>query len=193
MLKCFNVQAADAVDTAAAAADTAAAEPHGRAEAAAPFPRPRGRGPPDCTWDVLKGGWFRADGSAWQKVRNEKRELARAARRAERRAKKEEEEKRKINFSAMEERVERELEERLQEERLERKRLKCEARQAAIAARDARARLVRFDGNTVYCAKHLHELDVVGREGERCIAHAKCGACVELGWRDVRRQARFTP
>ena len=63
------LQAADTVDTAAAAADTAAAEPHGRAEAADPFPRPRGRGPPDCAWDVLKGGWFRADGSAWQKVR----------------------------------------------------------------------------------------------------------------------------
>ena len=62
------------MDTAAAAADTAAAEPHGRAEAAAPFPRPRGRGPPGCTWDVLKGGWFRADGSAWQKVRNERSE-----------------------------------------------------------------------------------------------------------------------
>ena len=75
------LQAADAVDTAAAAADTVAAEPHGRAEAAAPFPRPRGRGPPGCTWDVLKGAWFRAHGSAWQKVRNEKRELARAARR----------------------------------------------------------------------------------------------------------------
>ena len=83
--------------------------------------------------------------------------------------------------------MELEQEERLQEERLERKRLKCEARQAAIAARDARARLVRFDGNTVYFAKHLHELDVVGRDGERCIVHAKCGACVELGWRDVRR------
>ena len=39
------LQAADAVDT-------AAAEPHGRAEAAAPFPRPRGRGPPDCA-DLL--------------------------------------------------------------------------------------------------------------------------------------------
>ena len=60
-------------------------------------------------------------------------------------------------------------------------------REKPIAARDARARLVRFDGNTVYCAKHLHELDVVGLDGERCIAHAKCGACVELGWRDVRR------
>ena len=156
------LQAADAVDTAAAAADTAAAEPHGRAEAAAPFPRPRGRGPPDCTWDVLKGGWFRADGSAWQKVRNEKRELARAAQRAERRAKKEEEEEREKYFSAkvtkqrlepLMQRIALERKERLQEERLERKRLKCEARQAAIAARDACARLVRFDGNTVYCAK----------------------------------------
>ena len=180
----------------AADAGGVACTPRGRDAADAPFPRPRGRGPPGCSWDVLKGGWFRADGSAWQKVRNEKRELARAAQRAERRAKKEEEEEREKYFSAkvtkqrlepLMQRIALERKERLQEERLERKRLKCEARQAAIAARDARARLVRFDGNTVYCAKHLHELDVVGWDGERCITHAKCGACVELGWRDVRR------
>ena len=30
---------------------------------AAPFPRPRGRSPPSCTWDEQQGGWWRADGS----------------------------------------------------------------------------------------------------------------------------------
>ena len=128
-------------DTAAAAADTAAAEPHGRAEAAAPFPRPRGRGPPGCTWDVLKGGWFRADGSAWQKVRNEKRELARAARRPVKEA---------ARWARVEARWEQEDREKAckAEKRLQLKREACEAREAAVAARDARARLVRFDGKT---------------------------------------------
>ena len=40
---------------------------------APPFPRPRGRGPPGCRWDVQVGGWWRADGTSWVKVRNEKR------------------------------------------------------------------------------------------------------------------------
>ena len=39
---------------------------------APPFPRPRGRGPPGCRWDVQVGGWWRADGTSWVKVRNEK-------------------------------------------------------------------------------------------------------------------------
>ena len=170
--------AADAVD-AADAADTACG-PRGRIEAAAPFRRPRGRGPPGCTWDVLKGGWFRADGSAWQRVRNEKRDLARAARRlakkeerwAERRARSEQANRNKAIKA---------------EERLQLKEEACKAREAAVAARDARARLVRFDGETVYCAKHLCELDIVQQDGDSCAAHAMCGACVELGWRDVRR------
>ena len=42
---------------------------------APPFPRPRGRGPPGCRWDVQVGGWWRADGTSWVKVRNEKRKL----------------------------------------------------------------------------------------------------------------------
>ena len=74
------------------------------------------------------------------------------------------------------------------EKRLQLKREACEAREAAVAARDARAGLVRFDGKTVYCAKHLIELDIVVRQdGDSCASHAMCGACVELGWRDVRR------
>ena len=173
------LQAADAVDTAAAAADTAAAEPHGRAEAAAPFPRPRGRGPPGCTWDVLQGGWFRADGSAWKKVRNVKRELAKAARRPAKDA---------ARWARLDEMACK------AEKRLQLQREACEAREAAVAARDARARLVRFDGTTVYCAKHLIELDVVGRDDESAAcSHAMCGACVELGWRDVRRAPQPTP
>ena len=196
------LQAADAVDTAAAAADTAAAEPHGRADAAAPFPRPRGRGPPGCTWDVLKGGWFRADGSAWQKVRNEKRELARAAQRAERRAKKEEEEEREKYFSAkvtkqrlepLMQRIALERKERLQEERLERKRLKCEARQAAIAARDARARLVRFDGNTVYCAPSTSTSSTLSGGTTANAASRTPSAALASSCGLARRQARATP
>ena len=42
---------------------------------APPFPRPRGRGPPGCRWDVQVGGWWRAYGTSWVKVRNEKRKL----------------------------------------------------------------------------------------------------------------------
>ena len=53
------------------------------AVAAPTFPQPRGRAPPGCTWDVQRGGWWRADGSAWKKVRNEKRLQAREARRVE--------------------------------------------------------------------------------------------------------------
>ena len=80
------------------------------------------------------------------------------------------------------------------EKRLQLKREACEAREAAVAARDARARLVRFDGTTVYCAKHLIELDVVGRDDESAAcSHAMCGACVELGWRDVRRAPQPIP
>ena len=56
-----------------------------------------------------------------------------------------------------------------------------------MAAWEVRARLVRFDGETVYCAKHLCELDIVQQDGDSCASHAMCGACVELGWRDVRR------
>ena len=35
-----------------------------------------------------------------------------------------------------------------------------------MAAWEARARLVRFDGETVYCAKHLFELDIVQQDGD---------------------------
>ena len=171
------VEQGDAADAADAAdAGGVACKPRGRDAADAPFPRPRGRGPPGCTWDVGRGGWFRADGSAWHKVRNEKRALDRAARRlamkeerlAERRARLEQATKDKAIRA---------------EKRLQLK----EAREAAVAAWEARARLVRFDGETVYCAKHLCELDIVQQDGDSCASHAMCGACVELGWRDVRR------
>ena len=176
------LQAADAVDTAAAAADTAAAEPHGRAEAAAPFPRPRGRGPPGCTWDVLQGGWFRADGSAWRRVRNEKRDLARAAGRLAKKEERETERRARSEQASQGKAIK-------AEERLQLKEEACAAREAAVAAREARARLVRFDGETVYCAKHLFELDIVRQDSDSCEC-AMCGACVELGWRDVRRAPR---
>ena len=36
---------------------------------AAPFPRPRGPSPQGCTWDEQKGGWWKADGTEWQRKR----------------------------------------------------------------------------------------------------------------------------
>ena len=152
-----------------------------------------GRGPPGCTWDPQRGGWWRADGSAWKKVRNEKRLQAREARRVEKAPEKAAERKRRERFAAYwaEEKAkckeERESLKRAKEERLQLKSEARQAREAEAEARKARVQEVLCDGETVYCAKHLHELDVVGWDGERCIAHAKCGACVELGWRDVRR------
>ena len=44
-----------------------------------PCPRPRGRGPPGCTWNSQTGGWFKDDGSRKTVVRNEKRKLAAAS------------------------------------------------------------------------------------------------------------------
>ena len=40
-----------------------------------PCPRPRGRGPPGCTWNTQTGGWFTDGGSRKVVVRNEKRKL----------------------------------------------------------------------------------------------------------------------
>ena len=124
---------------------------------------------------MLKGGWFRADGSAWKKVRNVKRELAKAARRPAKDA---------ARWARLDEMACK------AEKRLQLQREACEAREAAVAAREARARLVRFDGETVYCAKHLFELDIVRQDSDSCESRAMCGACVELGWRDVRRAPR---
>ena len=36
---------------------------------AAPYPRPRGPSPQGCTWDQQKGGWWKADGTEWQRKR----------------------------------------------------------------------------------------------------------------------------
>ena len=36
---------------------------------AAPYPRPRGPSPQGCTWDEQKGGWWKADGTEWQRKR----------------------------------------------------------------------------------------------------------------------------
>ena len=40
-----------------------------RREKAAPYPRPRGPSPQGCTWDEQKGGWWKADGTEWQRKR----------------------------------------------------------------------------------------------------------------------------
>ena len=36
---------------------------------AGPNPRPRGPSPQGCTWDKQKGGWWKADGTEWQRKR----------------------------------------------------------------------------------------------------------------------------
>ena len=106
------------------------------AVAAPTFPRPRGRAPPGCTWDVQRGGWWRADGSAWKQVRNEKRLQAREARRVEKAPEKAAEQAHRERFAARwaEEKAkgkeEREFLKRDKEERLK---PKSEARQAREA------------------------------------------------------------
>ena len=108
-------------------------------------------------------------GHAWHIFRNQKRDLARAARRlamkeerlAERRARSEQATLDKAKRA---------------EERLQLQEEAREAREAAVAAWEARARLVRFDGETVYCAKHLCELDIVRQDGDSCASHAPCAA-----------------
>ena len=90
-----------------------------------------------CTWDVQRGGWWRADGSAWKiKVRNEKRLQAREARRVEKAPEKAAEQAHRERFAARwaEEKAkgkeEREFLKRDKEERLK---PKSEARQAREA------------------------------------------------------------
>lgn len=157
------------------------------AAATAPtFPRPRGRAPPGCTWDVQRGGWWRADGSAWKQVRNEKRLQAREARRVEKAPEKAAEQAHRESFATYwaEDRAKcKEQRESLKRDKEERLKLKSEARQAREAeteARKARVQEVIFDGETVYCAKHLYQISTGDVHGEMC------GACVDLGWRDVR-------
>ena len=155
------------------------------AAAAPTFPRPRGRGPPDCTWDVQLGSWLRADGSAWVKVRNEKRDRAREAQRVEKQAKQALISTMKAERGLLEQsrkdqsRKDRESLKHVKEERLQLKGEVREAREAEAEARDARVQEVLFDGETVYCAKHLYQLNA----GD---AHVKCGTCADLGWHDVR-------
>ena len=155
------------------------------AAAAPTFPRPRGRGPPDCTWDVQLGSWLRADGSAWVKVRNEKRDRAREAQRVEKQAKQALISTMKAERGLLEQsrkdqsRKDRESLKHVKEERLQLKGEVREAREAEAEARDARVQEVLFDGETVYCAKHLYQLNT----GD---VHMKCGTCADLGWRDVR-------
>ena len=47
--------------------------------------------------------------------------------------------------------------------------------EAELAARRAREEAVRFDGCTVYCAKHLYTLE-----------NEMCSTCAKKGWRDTR-------
>jgi len=135
---------------------------------------------------VQRGGWWRADGSAWKQVRNEKRLQAREARRVEKAPEKAAEQAHRERIAARwaEEKAKgKEDREFLKRDKEERLKLKSEARQAREAeteARKARVQEVIFDGETVYCAKHLYQISTGDVHGEMC------GACVDLGWRDVR-------
>ena len=71
-------------------------------------------------------------------------------------------------------------EKRDKEERLKLKSEARQAREAEAEARKARVQEVLCDGETVYCAKHLYQISTGDVHGEMC------GACVDLGWRDVR-------
>ena len=102
---------------------------------AAPFPRPRGRSPPGCTWDEQQGGWWKADGSEWQRPKTKVPEP-------------------KVPKGPTKWTI---------------------AFEAELVARRAREEAVRFDGCTVYCAKHLYTLE-----------NEMCSTCAKKGWRDTR-------
>ena len=72
---------------------TAAQQRAYRAAKRPAFPRPGGRAPSGCSWDKENGGWLRQDGSEWTAVRNEKRTLARAEKKARKKEKEGKEEK----------------------------------------------------------------------------------------------------
>ena len=124
-------------------------------------------------------------------VRNEKRDRAREAQRVKKRAKQDERRKTKAERGLLEQsrkdqsRKDRESLKHVKEERLRLKSEVREAREAEAEARDARVQEVFFDGETVYCAKQLYQLNA----GD---VQVKCGTCADLGWRDVRH-ASSTP
>ena len=112
-------------------ADAAAARKAERAAARKqqnPFPRPRGRSPPGCTWDEQQGGWWKADGSEWQRSKVPEPKVPEGP----------------TKWTS--------------------------AFEAELAARRAREEAVRFDGCTVYCAKHLYSIN-----DEMCSTCAKKG------------------
>ena len=120
---------------------------------APPFPRPRGRGPPGCRWDVQVGGWWRADGTSWVKVRNEKRKLDGEAKMA---AWKEELARRKVA-----------REEAGKENRyfLERNTELIYKRLKQQAELDDRIDAVKHDERTIYC-QHFCKVGMMEEEGE---------------------------
>ena len=156
------------------------------------LPRPRGRGPPGCVWDMQVGGWLRAGGSKWVKVRNEKRKLEGAVKmaawqellagkRAAREAEKEARVQQKLAQAAAKEQ-ERLLKERNRQE-LERNRqeFEQELKKRRAAEQQAAREAVKLDGKTVYCTWHLSRCDVDG-DG---YGGVRCKKCDEHN-RDVR-------
>jgi len=118
------------------------AEAHAEAP---PYPRPRGRGPIGCRWDEQVGGWWRADGSRWELVRNEKRKREGEAKMAEWQEKKA---KRKaVRAEAGKEEL----------QYLWRNRFDIENRLTRQARLDDCIEAVKLDGRTIYC-DHLEEV-----------------------------------
>ena len=76
------------------------------------FPRPDGRGPSGCTWDKENGGWYRADGTKWSGVRNEKRTAQRAERRQKKQQQKQQQKDELVRARAQKEDARRDEQER---------------------------------------------------------------------------------
>ena len=80
------------------------------------------------------------------------------------------------------------------EKRLQLQREACEAREAAVAARDARARLVRFEGTTVYCANQApHRARHRRQAGRRQLRLARHVWRLRRARLARRHEARSTP
>ena len=160
---------------------------------APPFPRPRGRGPPGCRWDVQVGGWWRADGTSWVKVRNEKRKLDGEAKMA---AWKEELARRKA--ARKDELASRKA---AREEAGKEKFCNGLKRQAEL---DDRIEAVKHDARTIYC-EHVHKMGMLeageAEDLERELlepkllteaAYGSCGFC-NRWWADESHADRCGP
>ena len=126
----------------------------------AQHPRPRGRAPHGCTWDLQHGGWVDDEGYLWEEVRNRKRQEQSCMRKEER--------ERIAQERRIRERPLREEERRLREEQRIEKR---DEKRAQVWA-DVLAAVQR-DGCIDYC-HYLHIFGEHHNDGRTC-AHCKAG------------------